>query len=105
MNRLFLVLGLGTLGYGIFLIVAEHSRFALCDGGVNSVSGLGMNDVCQNIVASYYLGFVLAVIGIMLSAFGVLAMKKNKGAKYRTRPSEAPLERWWEKPRSDGDVN
>jgi len=81
------LIGLATLGTGIWLIASENSRNSLCNA--SSTHLLGISSSCQDVAWTYFAGFVIAGIGLVVLMFTRL-MKRHE-LRYHAR-RESPTE-------------
>lgn len=77
MRRIWLLLSLVAIGVGLFIIKTEHAKDAVCSSNHGQVSVNGLNSDCLTIVASYFSGFALVVIG-SLAFISILALMKKR---------------------------
>ena len=93
-KRVFELIGLVTMGIGVYFIVFEHARVNVCNATVGRYVGFGMSAACQHVVYAYFGGFILLALGALVVIFGLLSTRK--GAKYRlhTRRSLASQYQW-----------
>jgi hypothetical protein len=87
LKRLFELIGLATMGVGVYFIVVEHSKDNACNTTGGKVVGLGMSASCQHVVYAYFGGFVLLVAGTLVVVFGLLSTRK---AAKRRRAAKNP---------------
>jgi hypothetical protein len=74
------LLGLVTLGVGSWLIATQGAKNAACNASIGKQSGMG--PVCSRIVFSYFGGFGLIGVGVVLLGISLMLMKrKNMRAK------------------------
>lgn len=89
LRRAFELLGLGTMGAGLYFVLAEQSQNNACNATQGKFVGLGMNAQCQHVVYAYFGGFVLLALGALVVLFGLLATRK--AAKKRLTASNTSL--------------
>jgi hypothetical protein len=77
------VIGLAALGTGLWLVASERTQNAACNA--NSSHLLGVSSSCQNVAWAYFLGFVVAGLGLIVLLFTRL-MKRHE-LRYRGRRS------------------
>ncbi len=78
------ILGLATMVFGAKLIATDHSKDAVCNASHGHYSALGMNSDCLNVVSSYFAGFALVVVGLLV-VVAALVMKKRLEKSGRTQ--------------------
>jgi len=64
LKRLFELLGLATLGVGLYLVFSEQSKNSACNATEGKFAGLGMSASCQHVVYAYFGGFVVLAVGV-----------------------------------------
>jgi phage shock protein PspC (stress-responsive transcriptional regulator) len=69
------LLGLATLGVGIWLIATQGSKNTACNASLGKQ--LGMGPVCSRIVFSYFGGFGLIGAGVILLGIAAILMKRK----------------------------
>jgi len=79
-RRIFIILSVATASVGIWLITRTHELDVVCNADSSSYTGAGVSVNCMNIVSSYFLGFALAVGGMIVFLLSVLAMAKHDSA-------------------------
>jgi nitric oxide reductase large subunit len=89
LKRLFELLGLATMGVGLYFVIHEQGQNTACNALDRNFAGLGMNATCQHVVYAYFGGFVLLALGAMVVIFGLLATRK--AAKRRLTASHGSL--------------
>jgi hypothetical protein len=94
LKRFFELLGLAVMGVGIYFITANQSKNSVCNAIEGKYQGLGMSPACQHIVYSYFAGFVLLAVGVMVVVFGIFATRKSKKRRLRSKPSMASQYQW-----------
>jgi|SRR5271170_545176 len=75
-KRFFELLGVATMGVGIYFVASEKSKNDACNVAEGKFSGLGMSAQCQHVVYAYFGGFVLLAFGAFVVMFGLLATRK-----------------------------
>jgi len=99
LKRLFELLGLATMGVGLYFVVSEQSQNSACNAIEGKFVGLGMNATCQHVVYAYFGGFVLLAVGALVVVFGLLATRK--AAKRRLTPRHSLASQYhWVNPKS-----
>jgi hypothetical protein len=95
LKRLFELIGLATMGVGIYFVVSEQSKNNTCNTTEGKVVGLGMSASCQHVVYAYFGGFVLLAAGTIVTVFGLLATRKAAKRHLAGRnPSLASQYQW-----------
>jgi hypothetical protein len=94
LKRFFELLGLVTMGVGLWLVTANESKNTACNAIEGKYKGLGMSTECSHIVYSYFSGFVLLALGVMVVIFGLLSTRKSKKRRLRSKPSIASNYVW-----------
>ena len=105
LKRFFELIGLATMGVGVYFVAFEHSRDNACNASEGKLIGLGMSAQCQHVVYAYFGGFVLLAAGVLIVVFGLLATRK--AAKRRLTPSKSSLasQYQWVDPKSGRSPN
>jgi hypothetical protein len=89
LKRLFELLGLATMGAGLYFVLSEQSQNNACNDNYGKIVGLGMSASCQHVVDAYFGGFVLLAVGAFVVVFGILATRK--AAKRRLTASHGSI--------------
>jgi hypothetical protein len=89
LKRFFELIGLATMGAGVYFVAIEHSKNNACNASEGKLIGLGMSAQCQHVVYAYFGGFVLLAAGVLIVVFGLLATRK--AAKRRLTASKSSL--------------
>jgi hypothetical protein len=92
-KRFFELLGLVTMGVGLWLVVANEGKNSACSAN-QQYRALGMSAECSRIVYSYFSGFVLLALGVMVVIFGLLSTRKAKKRRSRNKRSVASTYVW-----------
>ena len=71
-------MSLATLGVGIWLLTRAHAVAAGCSGTVSLFTGTGVTSHCMNEAASYFLGFALTILGLMVLAIALFTMARKE---------------------------
>jgi hypothetical protein len=93
LKRFFELLGLITMGVGLGLVIANERKNTTCNA-LQHYRALGMSAECSRIVYSYFSGFVLLALGVMVVIFGLLSTRKSKKRRLRSKPSVASTYVW-----------
>ena len=93
-KRFFELLGLVTMGVGVWLVVSNQSKNNACNAIEGRYRGLGMSPECSHIVYTYFCGFVLLALGAMVAIFGLLSTRKSKKRRPKSSPSKASTYVW-----------
>lgn len=93
-KRFFEAIGLMVMGVGVYFIVANQSKNDACNAIEGRYRGLGMSPECQHIVYSYFAGFVLLSLGIVVVVFGLLATRKSRKKRLPNKRSLASTYQW-----------
>jgi hypothetical protein len=93
-KRFFELLGLVTMGVGLWLVITNEHQNHACDAIEGKYRGLGMSTQCSHIVYSYFSGFVLLALGVMVVIFGLLSTRKAKKRRTKRKPSTASTYVW-----------
>jgi drug/metabolite transporter (DMT)-like permease len=95
LKRFFELLGLATMGVGIYFVVSEQSQNDACNATAGKFDGLSVSTACQHVVYAYFGGFVLLVAGALVAVFGLLATRKAaKRRQTEKNPSLASQYQW-----------
>jgi hypothetical protein len=95
-KRFAVLLGLATMGMGLFLIVVEQSKNTACNANRGHLASYGMSTECIHTVWTYFGGFGLIIAGLIIVLIGFASMRKfadNKVSRHRAHPTEIQL---WE---------
>jgi UPF0716 family protein affecting phage T7 exclusion len=82
-RRLTLALSLATVAVGVWLIVREHGPNNACQILSSPLTGTGVGLNCQSVLALYFLGFVLVIGGLLITALALVAMVRSDRAARR----------------------
>ena len=93
LKRFFELLGLITMGVGLSIISTEHAKNSVCSAGGPSIHRIGVSDSCMHIVWSYFGGFVLLALGLLVVVFGLLASRRPR--KRRRSPKNRSIASTW----------
>jgi hypothetical protein len=94
-KRFFELIGLATMGVGLYFIISEQSKNNVCNATEGKFVGLGMSAECQHVVYAYFGGFVLLAAGTIVVVFGLLATRKAAKKRLRQgKPSLASQYHW-----------
>jgi hypothetical protein len=94
LKRFFELLGLVTMGVGLWLVIVNEHKNTLCNATENTLRGSVMTTECSHVVYSYFSGFVLLALGVMVVIFGLLSTRKSKKRRSRAKPSAASTYVW-----------
>jgi hypothetical protein len=94
LKRLFELLGLATMGVGLYFVFSEQSKNNACNATEGKFVGAGMSASCQHVVDAYFGGFVLLAVGILVVLFGLLATRKAAKRRLATKHSLASQYHW-----------
>lgn len=94
LKRFFELLGLAIMGVGVYFISANENQNSACDAIDGKYQGLGMSAQCQHIVYTYFAGFVLLALGVLVVVFGLLATRKSRKRRLANKPSLAKNYVW-----------
>jgi hypothetical protein len=93
LKRFIELLGLVTMGVGLWLVISNEQKNNAC----NALQHYNANTItteCSRIVYSYFSGFVLLALGVMVVIFGLLSTRKSKKKPLKNRPSVASTYVW-----------
>jgi hypothetical protein len=93
LKRLFELLGLATMGVGLWLVIANEGQNTSCNA-LQKYEETGVSAECSRIVYSYFSGFVLLALGVMVVIFGLLSTRKSKKRRLKTKTSVASTYVW-----------
>jgi|SRR5271170_3633522 len=94
-KRFFELIGLATMGVGLYFIISEQSKNNACNATEGKFVGLGMSAECQHVVYAYFGGFVLLAAGTIVVVFGLLATRKAAKRRLKQgKPSLASQYHW-----------
>ena len=68
LKRFFELMGLITMGVGLSIISTVHSKNSVRTAGGASLHHIGVSNSCLHIVWSYFGGFVLLTLGLLVFA-------------------------------------
>jgi hypothetical protein len=77
-RRITVLLGLATLSVGVWLITRAHEVTTACSSNASPLTGAGLSLNCMNMVSFYFLGFALAVGGLVIMMLALFAMVKRE---------------------------
>jgi hypothetical protein len=100
LKRLFELLGLATMGFGLYFVVSEQGQNNACNANEGRFAGLGMSATCQHVVYAYFGGFVLLAVGAMVVIFGLLATRKAAKRRLTSRGSSLASQYHWTDPKT-----
>jgi hypothetical protein len=92
-KRFFELLGLVTMGVGLWLVIANEHKNSACDA-LQQYNAHTITTECSRIVYSYFSGFVLLALGVMVVIFGLLSTRKSKKRRSKGKPSTASTYVW-----------
>lgn len=93
-KRFFELLGLVTMGVGLWLVIVNEHKNSVCNATEATLRGAVMTAECSHIVYSYFSGFVLLALGAMVVIFGLLSTRKAKKRRPRSKQSIASTYVW-----------
>jgi hypothetical protein len=94
LKRLFELIGLVTMGAGVYFVFEEHSKVNVCNATEGKYVGFGMSAACQHVVYAYFGGFILLAAGALVVVFGLLATRRSKKHVGAIRRSLASQYQW-----------
>jgi len=100
LKRLFELLGLATMGAGLYFVVTEQSQNTACNATEGKYVGLGISSTCQHVVYAYFGGFVLLAIGVLVVVFGLLATRKAAKKRLSARGTSLASQYHWVDPKT-----
>ncbi len=71
------IAGLAFIGVGIWFIATEHTRTAACDATSGGALPHASN-ACQTVAWMYFLGFVLAGVGVLLLMSSTFVRRRDR---------------------------
>ncbi len=83
LKRFFELLGLVTMGFGVYFVKSEQKQNQVCNMQEGHYRGLGVSAACERVVWTYFGGFLLLALGLTVVIFGLLATRR--AAKRRTK--------------------
>jgi hypothetical protein len=92
-KRFFELLGLVTMGVGLWLVIANEHDNNVCNANQH-YNANGISSECSRIVYSYFSGFVLLALGAMVVIFGLLSTRKSRKRRLKSKPSAASTYVW-----------
>ena len=93
LKRFFELLGVSTMGVGLSIIISEHAKNSVCNSSGANIGIFGVSNPCMHIVWSYFGGFVLLALGLLVVIFGLLANRRS--TKRRQKVMSASLASTW----------
>jgi hypothetical protein len=93
LKRLFELLGLAVMGVGLWLVIRNEGENTTCNA-TQHYRALGVSAECSRIVYSYFSGFVLLALGLIVVIFGLLSTRKSKKKRLKAKPSVASTYVW-----------
>jgi hypothetical protein len=100
LKRVFELLGLATMGLGVYFVVAEHTKVSVCNATAGKYVGFGVSPACQRVVYAYFGGFVLLAVGAMVVVFGLLATRKGAKKRYAAKKPTLASQYQWTDPKT-----
>jgi hypothetical protein len=97
LKRLFELLGLATMGVGLYFVLSEQTQNNACNAIEGKFVGLGMSATCQHVVYAYFGGFVLLAVGALVVVFGLLATRRAAKRRSTIKHSLASQYHWVDK--------
>jgi hypothetical protein len=94
LKRFFELIGLVTMGAGVYFVVEEHSKVNVCNATEGKYIGFGMSAACQHVVYAYFGGFILLAAGALVVVFGLLSTRRAKKRVGTIRHSMASQYQW-----------
>ena len=83
-----ILLGLASLSVGVWLLTRVHTLNGVCGPNAGPVTGGGISASCMNMMASYFLGFALTVLGLITVAIALFAIARRDRYERRTYPAK-----------------
>jgi hypothetical protein len=83
LKRFFELLGLVTMGAGVYFVESEKTQNAVCNVSQSHFRGLGVSATCEKVLWTYFGGFLLLALGLIVVIFGLLSTRR--AAKRRTK--------------------
>lgn len=102
-KRFALLLGLATMGVGLYLIAIERAKDSACNAYQGRPASYGMSRECVHVVWIYFGGIGLIVVGLIAVLIGLASMRKfgdNRAPRHREHLTELQL---WESGKRDGE--
>ena len=102
-KRFALLLGLATMGVGLYLIAIERAKDSACNAYQGRPASYGMSRECVHVVWIYFGGIGLIVVGLIVVLIGLASMRKfgdNRAPRHREHLTELQL---WESGKRGGE--
>ncbi|MEO9180850.1 MAG: hypothetical protein ABI298_04275 [Acidimicrobiales bacterium] len=76
LKRFFEFIGLVTMGFGVYLVKSEQKQNHACNMQQGHYRGLGVSATCERVVWTYFGGFLLLALGLIVVIFGLLSSRR-----------------------------
>jgi hypothetical protein len=76
LKRFFELLGLVTMGFGVYFVESEQKQNAACNVTQSHFRGLGVSATCEKVLWTYFGGFLLLALGLIVVIFGLLSTRR-----------------------------
>jgi K+-transporting ATPase A subunit len=76
LKRFFELLGLVTMGVGVYIIESNQKQNQACNVLQAHYRALGVSATCQHVVWTYFGGFLLLALGVIVVLFGLLSTRR-----------------------------
>ncbi|MGB7103333.1 MAG: hypothetical protein WBD82_01930 [Acidimicrobiales bacterium] len=84
MRRTSMILSLAVIGVGVWLLTRVHAVAAVCSGTVSLYTGAGgVSTHCMNEAATYFLGFALTIMGLVVLDIALVSMARRERYDHR----------------------
>lgn len=100
MKRVFELLGLATMGIGVYFIVIERNKVNVCNSAEGKFVGFGVSPSCQHLIYTYFGGFALLATGALVVVFGLLATRKAAKNRLNARKPSLASQYVWTDPKT-----
>lgn len=105
MRRLVIILGLVSMGTGLWIIIANQAKNSACNGTDVSKGGFGMSNECIHISYTYFGGFILIIVGFFTVAFGMVMFRRSAAREGVRQPRRVTGPPWEHTPREMHPTN
>jgi hypothetical protein len=83
-RKITIVIALAAVAVGAVLITRAHSVTTACSSNGSPLTGAGLSSNCMNMVSFYFLGFALAIGGLVIMMLALFAMGRREHGERRS---------------------
>ncbi len=85
LKRFFELFGLITMGVGVYFVESKQKQNHLCNLLERHFHGLGESATCAHVVWTYFGGFLLVALGLIVVMFGLLSTRRAAKRRLKNR--------------------